>query len=168
VIFPGNFATMIREIPGYAGQFYCYEGVKHFFTKDLPGGQDELHAGHLIAAGGLAGIGGWLASYPMDMIKSKIQSSPLVDPTRVDVNGRALPLNRAFAPSLAGMDGGAYSAYRVVTAAGGIKSLWRGFTVCAARAFPANAAGFYAYELTLQAFRRADVDEQHGMSGREV
>lgn len=54
-------------------------------------------------------------------------------------------------------DGGFISCWKMTVAAGGYKALWKGFGTCAARAFPANAAGFLAYEWGLEQIRDAEV-----------
>lgn len=143
-LFRGMSATMYREIPGYAGQFFCYEALKRSLTREGELVQD-LGAVPLILAGGSAGIFGWLMSYPMDYVKSQIQAEPYDVRTPYKKN-----------PYL--FDGGFISAWKQTVRAGGHKALWRGFGTCAARAFPANAAGFLAYEFSLNMIR--DLDAQ--------
>jgi hypothetical protein len=56
------------------------------------------------------------------------------------------------------LDGGFISCWKhVVKEGGGQRALWKGFGTCAARAFPANAAGFLAYEMGLRLLRDIDV-----------
>src|SRR4051812_48381591 len=40
----------------------------------------------------------------------------------------------------------------------GPRALWRGFGTCVARAFPANAGGFLAYEMALKFMRKLDTE----------
>jgi solute carrier family 25 carnitine/acylcarnitine transporter 20/29 len=147
--YRGNFATIIREIPGYGGQFFVYEGLKNYLTK----GNEAPSLTTLITAGGCAGIGGWVVSYPMDFVKSKIQSEPLIDPLRPRVAPpRAV---KTFG------DGGFISYWRdTVRNEGGFRALWRGFGTCVGRAFPANAASFLAYETTLKYLRNLDATDE--------
>ncbi len=42
----------------------------------------ELTAYDLLFAGGVAGMGSWIVSYPMDYIKSQIQAEPYNKPTK--------------------------------------------------------------------------------------
>jgi len=69
-LFRGMSATIYREVPGYGAQFYLYEKLKRQFsawtTKRNGGEEAPLGAAPLIMAGGLAGIFGWVVSYPMD------------------------------------------------------------------------------------------------------
>jgi solute carrier family 25 carnitine/acylcarnitine transporter 20/29 len=132
-------ATAYREVPCYASQFFAYEALKRLLTP--PGKTDnELGAPRLILAGGLAGITGWVFSYPQDFIKSQLQSEPYDQKTLFKKH-----------PLL--LDGGFLTCLKQTIRTEGWKALWRGFGTCAARAFPANAAGFCAYEWSLAMLR---------------
>lgn len=142
-LFRGMSATIYREVPGYGGQFFMYEALKRAWT---PEGQKVQDLGFfpLVMAGGTAGIFGWLVSYPMDYIKSQIQAEPYDRKT-------PYPKNRWL------LDGGFFSCWKQTVREQGHKALWRGFGPCVARAFPANAAGFGAYELALKIIRGVDM-----------
>ena len=143
-LFRGMAATIYREVPGYAGQFFFYELIKRFFMNldpNWPKDESDLSAWELICAGGLAGMGGWVFSYPMDYVKSQIQSEPWNRPTKFKKN-----------PWL--LDGGFVSAWNKTVKAHGHRELWKGFLVCLGRAWPANAAGFLAYETALSYLRQ--------------
>lgn len=145
-LFRGMSATIYREIPGYASQFFAYEALKRALTR--PGEKvEDLGAGPLIMAGGIAGIFGWCWSYPMDFIKSQIQSEPYDKPARAKKH-----------PFL--FDGGFIDAWRTTVRQHGHRALWRGFGTCAARAFPANAAGFLAYEWALDMLRKNNANNK--------
>ncbi len=140
-LFRGMMATIYREIPGYAGQFFVYELLKRFFMDfnsptGSPRQEFELSAFELLIAGGIAGMGGWVMSYPMDYVKSQIQAEPWNRPTRFKKN----PIF---------FDGGFISAWKYTMKTKGFRQLWKGFGVCLLRAWPANAAGFLAYETAL-------------------
>ncbi len=79
--------------------------------------------GRLVLAGGLAGVAAWLPAYPQDVIKSVMQGAPGSD--------------------------GFYKTFMRVARSGG---LFRGFAPMVARAFPANAATFLAYEAVRSLF----------------
>eukprot|EP00474_Spongospora_subterranea_P002411 CRZ02869.1 hypothetical protein [Spongospora subterranea] len=60
-IFQGMSATIVREVPCYAAQFYTYENLKQY----LAGPEREaLGIGEQLLIGGLAGIACWIVSYP--------------------------------------------------------------------------------------------------------
>ena len=79
----------------------------------------------------------------MDYVKTQIQSEPynLRSPWRKH-------------PIL--FDGGFIDCWKRTVKTQGHKALWKGFPVCIARAFPANGAGFLAYEGTLKIMQRWD------------
>lgn len=139
-LFRGMAATVYREIPGYAGQFYCYEYLKRRFMANGNRVESELSVAELLFSGGAAGMAAWVASYPMDYIKSQIQAEPWNKPTLFKKN-----------PWL--LDGGFFSAVQQTVRRKGWGELWRGFGVCTLRAWPANAAGFLAYESVLGMMR---------------
>jgi len=139
-LFRGMSATILREVPCYAGQFWCYETLKKLMIKQGETVED-LAAGKLLLAGGCAGIFCWVVSYPQDFVKSQLQAEPYLSPSQYRKH-----------PFL--FDGGFLSCWRsFVSGKGGFLSLWKGFPTCAARAFPANAAGFFAYEITMEWIR---------------
>jgi len=74
-------------------------------------------------AGGLAGSFGWSVGYPMDTVKTLVQSS-----------------NKYSS---------AISCIKILYSTGGIAPFFKGFVPCVVRAFPANAALFYIYELCI-------------------
>lgn len=66
--------TVVREIPAYAGFYAAYETSKRSFQKRLG---PDLPVWALLTSGGLGGLGYWLACYPLDIIKSRVQLAEL-------------------------------------------------------------------------------------------
>lgn len=70
----GYWITVIREIPGYAGFYAGFEGMKRYLT---PQGFDPRTYQHgllsLMASGASGGVAYWFACYPLDMLKSKVR-----------------------------------------------------------------------------------------------
>ncbi|KAF9890153.1 carnitine transporter [Aspergillus nanangensis] len=122
-VFRGSAMTLARDGPGSAAYFAAYEYIKRTLTpKDANGNvTGELSMPAVLAAGGAAGIAMWIPVFPVDTIKSRIQSAP----------GR---------PTIGGT-------IRAVYASGGIKAFFPGFGPALARAVPANAATFAGVEL---------------------
>jgi hypothetical protein len=250
-------ATILRELPGYSSQFFAYEAIKrwmkqrqqeererslssssicslstdsHTISSDIDCNPDVDHLGalSLITAGGLAGIFGWLCSYPFDFIKSQLQSEPIykkiecskeierieriereistkpqfekgqIDQGQIArqiydkttkktysyINGSYYTnYESGYKKSLLRLDGGVMDCYSkivnnhiVETEVNSTNSnasnasnmvnltknkknywaLWRGFATCGARAVPANAVGFLAYEVGLEICKKAN------------
>jgi solute carrier family 25 carnitine/acylcarnitine transporter 20/29 len=111
--------------------FGAYEFWKGQYARMRPNsgsggvGQSAPSKSAAIFAGGMSGISYWLACYPMDVIKARMMSVHTHETRSV----------RATAATI----------YRQ----GGWKGFLAGFTPCLARAFPANAAAFLAFEYTM-------------------
>ncbi|KAI0632244.1 mitochondrial carrier [Trametes polyzona] len=69
-IMRGYWVTVAREIPAYAGFYTAFEISKRKFSERY-GAQIPVWA--LLASGSTGGIAYWLACYPLDVVKSRIQ-----------------------------------------------------------------------------------------------
>lgn len=120
--------TLARDGPGSAAYFATYEYTKRALSPKNADGKPtgELSLTAVLTAGGLAGIAMWTTIFPIDTVKSRLQGA----------EGR---------PTISGTIGGLYRA-------GGVKAFFPGFGPAISRAFPANAATFLGYELTLKLF----------------
>lgn len=130
-VFRGSTATLMRDGPGSAAYFAAYEYIKRRLTPvdpvtGKPSGDLSLLA--ITAAGGAAGVAMWIPVFPVDTIKSRLQTA----------EGK---------PSLGGI-------VREVYGKGGFKAFFPGFGPALARAVPANAATFLGVELAHQAMKK--------------
>lgn len=75
-----------------------------------------------LIAGGVAGIAFWMVAFPFDTIKCRM----MID-------------NTGFRPTV-----------RAIYFSGGWSAFFRGLSPCLIRAFPANAAAFGGFELTMK------------------
>ncbi|KEF60499.1 solute carrier family 25, member 46 [Exophiala aquamarina CBS 119918] len=130
-VFRGSAMTLARDGPGSAAYFAVYEYVKRSLSpKDAEGNATgELSLPAVMTAGGAAGVAMWIPVFPVDTIKSRLQSA----------EGR---------PTIGGTIRGVY-------ANGGIKAFFPGFGPALARAIPANAATFLGVELAHKAMNKA-------------
>jgi len=124
----GFLSTLARD--GVASFFYfsTYEFLKYQFTQT---GESSPSVAGTLTAGGLAGILNWAGALPIDTLKSRLQIAP---------EGK--------------YKHGIRSVFKEVMANEGIGALYKGFTAVMLRAFPANAACFYAYELALKGMNK--------------
>ena len=91
-----------------------------------------------LIAGGLSGITAWVVSYPLDVVKTKVQAFPVGAPRPSWAQPhRWLP------------DEGCIAITRHIIKTEGMRGLWRGFVPCIIPAFPANALGFVVYEIAI-------------------
>lgn len=112
-VFRGSAATLARDGPGSAAYFAAYEYTKKALT---PADSKDLSLPAIMAAGGVAGIAMWISIFPIDTVKSRLQSA----------EGR---------PTVG-------SVVREIYGRGGMKAFFPGLTPALLRAVPANAATF--------------------------
>ncbi|TNM95094.1 hypothetical protein fugu_017853 [Takifugu bimaculatus] len=121
----GMVTTLIRETPAFGFYFWTYDVLTRSLGCDLG---DRYMIPKLLFAGGMAGIASWLSTYPVDVIKSRLQAdgvggvnqySSIADCVRQSVKREG---------------------YMVFT---------RGLTSTLLRAFPVNAATFATVTLVL-------------------
>ncbi|XP_066566127.1 mitochondrial carnitine/acylcarnitine carrier protein [Amia ocellicauda] len=124
-VYKGTVLTLMRDVPSTGVYFMSYELLKNTLT---PTGQsvDELSIPRILFAGGMAGICNWAVAIPADVLKSITQTAPE----------------------------GKYSGFRDVlrelVREEGLRSLYKGFSAVMLRAFPANAACFLGFEVSLK------------------
>ncbi|ORZ00003.1 mitochondrial carrier domain-containing protein, partial [Lobosporangium transversale] len=127
-LYRGMDITLLRDIPSYFSYFVTYEGGKRILAHLNHNGRvDQLTTPELLLAGGIAGFGAWVPCYPQDVIKSRMQS------------------NLSYKSSLE-----CFRSLRVEASGGNWKVWFKGFGPTMARAFPANAATFFFYEMTMK------------------
>lgn len=131
-VFRGSAATLARDGPGSAAYFAAYEYIKRRLTPrdpetGKPKGDVSLLA--VTCAGGAAGVAMWIPVFPVDTVKSRLQTA----------EGNV---------SLGGV-------VRELYGRGGVKAFFPGFGPALARAVPANAATFLGVELAHQAMNKA-------------
>ncbi|KAJ3107116.1 hypothetical protein HDU97_004809 [Phlyctochytrium planicorne] len=71
-IFHGTWATVVREIPAYAGFYGGFEYSKRLLS---PSGEVDLPVSRLMVAGAVGGVMYWTCCYPLDVVKSRIQNT---------------------------------------------------------------------------------------------
>ncbi|KAK3398326.1 mitochondrial carrier domain-containing protein [Sordaria brevicollis] len=131
-VFRGSVATLARDGPGSAAYFAAYEYIKKALTpKDPVTGEasGKLSLGAITVAGAGAGVAMWIPVFPIDTVKSRLQTAE----GNVTIGGVVKQLYRA----------------------GGYKAFFPGFAPALARAVPANAATFLGVELAHQAMNKA-------------
>ncbi|KAI1382689.1 mitochondrial carrier [Hypoxylon trugodes] len=130
-VFRGSAATLARDGPGSAAYFAAYEYIKRRLTPldpvtGKPKGDLSLLA--ITAAGGAAGVAMWIPVFPVDTVKSRLQTAE----GNVSIG----------------------SVVRELYGKGGVKAFFPGFGPALARAVPANAATFLGVELAHQALKK--------------
>ena len=127
-LYRGFTLTTLRDCPAFAVYFASYELLLDLLRHES-GKDDELPSTwSLLLSGGLAGAISWLAIYPLDVIKSRVQADQKYPNMRVCL--RDMIKNEGFSV------------------------LMRGMSPTMLRAFPTNAATFAVVTWTLYTYER--------------
>lgn len=123
--FRGLFATFVREVPSFGVYFASYFSL----CKYLNANKGTFNIPKLFVCGGLSGMVTWLVTYPVDVVKTRLQA-----------------------------DGVGTSKYRGIIDCcrksyqkGGYQVFFRGLNATLIRAFPTNAATLATVTIFLEA-----------------
>ena len=142
-VMRGFWITVFREVPAYAGFYTGFELAKSTLRSWLPAkttnNATSLPVWALMISGSCGGIFNWLACYPLDVLKSRIQLSDA-------------PLHRGFGGPLVlrYISEEASKIYR----SEGAKAFLVGLSPTLLRAIPAAAATFTTFELVKDALEK--------------
>ncbi|KAI0940988.1 hypothetical protein AcW1_006356 [Taiwanofungus camphoratus] len=77
-LYRGITATVLRDI-GYGPYFGAYEATLRYWPRSDSADSSSVNVPHtwpaMLVAGGLAGIAGWVVTFPFDVIKTRVQST---------------------------------------------------------------------------------------------
>lgn len=129
-IYRGSAVTLYREASAYGAWFTAFEYLMNSDAARNKVDRKDIPAWKIAFYGGLAGEALWLASYPFDVIKSKMQTDGF------GANQKYPTMRSCFAAT-----------YR----ADGLKGFWRGIWPTLFRAMPVSAGTFAVVEMTMRA-----------------
>ncbi|KAH9055742.1 carnitine/acyl carnitine carrier [Lactarius vividus] len=151
-LYRGLSATILRDVGGFGMYFYGYEATLRLFAPipraphphddPLLAEVEEMLAHRswagLLLAGGAAGVLGWVATFPFDVLKTRMQAH--------------LPLRDATTATSVQADSGTWGTARAMYAESGSRVFWRGLAPTLVRAVPVNMAVFGTFEGIVWAF----------------
>lgn len=130
-IYRGFNITLLREVQAYGVWFLTYESLINYIQKARNYTlRDQITTPELLLSGALSGNALWLSSYPLDVIKSNIQS---------DGFGKNSVYN-----------GKIWLTTKTIWKVSGFRGFWKGIVPCLVRAFPCSAGTFASVELALR------------------
>ncbi|KAF2007995.1 mitochondrial carrier protein-like protein [Amniculicola lignicola CBS 123094] len=128
-LYRGTAVTFLREAQAYGVWFTTFEYLMNADAKRNNIKREEVSTLKVAFYGGLAGEALWLASYPFDVVKSKMQSDGL-GPDQKYKSMR--------------------DCFKKVWAVEGMGGFWRGLGPTLLRAMPVSAGTFATVELTMR------------------
>lgn len=142
-VMRGFSVTVLREVPAYAGFYTGFELAKSTLRSTLPTSQTDegitLPVWALMISGSCGGILNWLACYPLDVLKSRIQ----LNNNRL-ATGLGGPLLIRYVSDEA----------KRLYSEQGLRAFFVGLSPTLLRAIPAAAATFTTFELVKDALER--------------
>ncbi|ODQ52188.1 mitochondrial carrier [Saitoella complicata NRRL Y-17804] len=130
-IFKGYGPTFIREGHGMGAYFLAYEALVNSDMSKNSITRDQIPAYRLCLYGAGAGYAMWFTSYPIDVIKSRLQTDGFAGEAKKYLSGR--------------------DCLRKTWKGEGMGGFWRGFGPTVVRAAPVNAATFLVFEAAMRA-----------------
>jgi solute carrier family 25 (mitochondrial carnitine/acylcarnitine transporter), member 20/29 len=128
-LYRGQAVTLLREAQAYGIWFLTFEYLMRADARRNQYARDDIATVKVATYGGIAGEMLWLASYPFDVVKSKMQS----DGFGAQMQFRSM--RDCFAKTYA---------------AEGMMGFWKGIGPTLLRAMPVSAGTFAVAELTMR------------------
>ncbi|EHK43645.1 uncharacterized protein TrAtP1_008034 [Trichoderma atroviride] len=138
-LYHGGVVTALRDSIGYGFYFWTYELAHRYWPAAAAAGRDDNTSGRretskVLLCGGIAGIATWASVFPLDVIKSRLQTQQY--PASV----------LAYRGIASKKRGGAWHIAKDTYREGGIRPFFRGLSICSVRAFLVNAIQWAVYE----------------------
>ncbi|KAK4452035.1 mitochondrial carrier domain-containing protein [Podospora aff. communis PSN243] len=152
-LYSGGGVTAIRDSVGYGFYFWGYE----LSSRIVPlGNREDNSAARVLLCGGIAGVLTWASIFPLDVIKTRVQTQVLEGRGEGEgLTGRGKRM-------------GAWEVARQTYAQGGIRPFFRGLGVCSVRAFVVNAVQWAVYEWIMMELGAGRQKGKGNVSGGEV
>jgi len=144
-LYFGGTVTALRDSIGYGFYFWSYQLATQWLAAG-PGQQvsPQQEAVKVLVCGGVSGIVTWASIFPLDVIKTRVQTQGL------GLGAETSPLLRPAAPDSRGLPParrvGAIQVAKDTYREGGIRLFFRGLAICSLRAFVVNAVQWAVYD----------------------
>lgn len=146
-LFRGLTATALRDF-GYGAYFFGYEVTSRYLTASSSGlngstllpdsSQGSPPLWVLFVSGGVAGVLGWLPTFPMDVVKTRMQSTETAE-ARSIMRSEVTTGDNPYRTTISTIQ----HSYRT----GGVGVFYHGLSPAMLRAIPVNMATFVVYEI---------------------
>ncbi|KAK6497726.1 hypothetical protein TWF481_012129 [Arthrobotrys musiformis] len=154
-LYHGGIITSLRDSIGYGWYFYAYEA-----SKSLLGLESETMTS--LVAGGIAGCVTWASIYPLDVVKTRVQTQSLVVNSGAGGGGAGCGERDGLLGGNGGRRGygmGAWDHTKAIWRTEGVKGYFTGFWWCMGRSFFVNAVQWALYEYIMRALKSETTDK---------
>ncbi|KAK4187850.1 mitochondrial carrier domain-containing protein [Podospora australis] len=136
-LYKGGTVTALRDSIGYGFYFWGYELSCRYLSF---GGEEQGNdTARTLVCGGLAGVLTWASIFPLDVIKTRVQTQGQGQGIGGEREGLLTGVNKR-------RERGAWEVGRELYQREGVRSFFRGLGVCSVRAFVVNAVQWAVYE----------------------
>ncbi|KAF8458226.1 mitochondrial carrier domain-containing protein [Kalaharituber pfeilii] len=129
-LYAGSVVTLLREAQAYGVWFLTFEYLMSRELRRPNVRREDIPSWKVALYGGLAGEALWLASYPFDVVKSRMQTD------EVDRSNRKYKNMR--------------DAFKKTWAEQGARGFWKGIGPTMVRAMPVSAGTFFVVEMVMR------------------
>ncbi|OBW65608.1 MAG: putative ABC transporter [Aureobasidium pullulans] len=140
-LYWGGGVTSLRDSVGYGFYFWSYELSKRVLISEKAEGEKPEWM-TILLCGGIAGVVTWASVFPLDVIKTRVQTQGIAHPPAGIPSGEQSELLPSRESGRLGTIQIARQAYREE----GLSVFFRGLGVCSFRAFFVNAVQWAVYE----------------------
>ncbi|KAK4177173.1 putative mitochondrial ornithine transporter [Triangularia setosa] len=157
-LYEAGGVTVLRDSLGYGFYFWGYELSSRLYNSYYFGGADKNETtGRALLCGGVAGVMTWASIFPLDVIKTRMQTQ------RHEGGGGGGERRGLLGDSNGGKRKGAWEMGREIYTREGVRPFFRGLGVCSLRAFVVNAVQFAVYEGVM-----AELQQGSGNKGASI
>lgn len=145
-LYFGGAITSVRDAVGYGFYFWSYEISRQMLASRTTetGEARSSSAMEVLLCGGIAGMVTWASIFPLDMIKTRVQTQPFLTASE---RSPLLRGNVGAAEALtSAQTKGAIQIAREVYRNEGLSVFFKGLGVCTVRGFIVNAVQWFVYE----------------------
>jgi solute carrier family 25 (mitochondrial carnitine/acylcarnitine transporter), member 20/29 len=157
-LYFGGVVTALRDSIGYGFYFWSYEASSRLMVsrmRDSGAGEGKsMEAAKVLLCGGFAGVITWASVFPLDVIKTRVQTQAFSSPIE------SAPLIGSSRSGTVGRRSGAMEVARNAYKNEGAGVFFRGLGICSVRAFIVNAAQWAVYEWIMR-----ELDPSRKISG---
>jgi solute carrier family 25 carnitine/acylcarnitine transporter 20/29 len=151
-LYYGGGITAVRDAVGYGFYFWSYELCKQ--TLSSPTDTNRQGAMKVLLCGGIAGVVTWTSIFPLDMVKTRVQTQ-LLRPISLAENEQRALLQQGADPALYQTRLSTFEVARNAYQTEGSSVFFRGLGICSVRAFIVNAVQWAVYEWMMQVLQQS-------------